>query len=111
MASVKEVTPEVIAGPKWNVGTQFRWKRGIFTINAEIVEIEPPNRVLWTGRTLGIKAFHYWVLKEITSKTLAENYEEWFGIVPRLFKGRSQRRVENSLRRELEGLKRAAETL
>lgn len=107
----KEIeTPVVITGTKWDVGTRFRWKRGIFTITAEIVDIEPPNRVRWNGKVRGIEAKHYWILKKANSGTLVATYEEWSGIIPKLFKGRSQQRLEETLRRDLEGLKRATES-
>ena len=108
----KEVdTPKTLTGTNWEVGTCFQWKRGVFTITAEIVDIESPNRVLWNGRLMGIKAKHYWVLTKTNNGTLVETYEEWAGIIPKLLKGKSHQRLKASLERDLEGLKRVSESL
>jgi len=108
----KEVeTPTTLSGTNWELGTCFQWKRGVFTITAEIVDIESPNRLFWNGRLMGIKAKHYWTLKKSNNGTLVETYEEWEGIIPKLLKGKSHQRLKASLKRDLEGLKRVTERM
>ena len=72
----KEVeTPKTLTRTNWEVGSIFQWKRGFFTITAEIMNINALNRMLWNGRLIGIKAKHYWALKETnrgTGKSLRE---------------------------------------
>jgi hypothetical protein len=66
-STVWQVISSVV--PSWNppvksappngpptVGTTFRWKAGRRTINSTLEQVDPPDELAWTGKTIGIKA-------------------------------------------------------
>ncbi len=59
------------------VGTEFEWRAGPGTIKSQILEYEPPHRIGWKGRTLGISALHVWSLKAEDGGTHVFTEESW----------------------------------
>jgi hypothetical protein len=53
---VKSMTMQGDVAP----GLVFRWKAGPGTITSTIQRVERPRLIAWTGKTLGIKAIHFW---------------------------------------------------
>jgi hypothetical protein len=90
-------------------GTIFRWKSGGSSIVSTLQEIEPGNRVSWTGRTLGVAAVHVWTLRPQGSGVLVTTLESFEGWLVRLFRGAFQRLLDRSLEDTLHALKSAAE--
>jgi hypothetical protein len=62
---VKSMTMEGDVAP----GAVFRWKAGPGTITSTIQHVERPRLLAWTGKTLGIKAIHYWHFEPRDGKT------------------------------------------
>jgi uncharacterized protein YndB with AHSA1/START domain len=91
------------------VGSTFRWKAGRATIASTIQEVEPPRRIAWTGRTLGIRALHVWWLEECDGVTLVLTEESYEGLVARLFRRPLQRTLERALDNALRHLKSEVE--
>jgi uncharacterized protein YndB with AHSA1/START domain len=91
------------------VGTQFRWKAGPGTIVSTITEAEPPHRLAWTGKTLGISAIHVWVLEGRSDRTFVRTEESYDGLVARLLRGTLQRTLDTALERGLRSLKAEVE--
>src|SRR5215470_9875791 len=66
-------------------GTVFRWKSGGAPIRSRIAEVCAPYRIAWTGRMLGIRARHAWMLYETAEETRVRTEESFSGFLPRLF--------------------------
>lgn len=86
-------------------GTEFRWKAGPGTITSTIQEVDAPRRIMWTGKTLGIKAIHVHTLEARNGRTVVRSEESYDGLVARLFHGRLKQTLDDALRNGLERLK------
>ena len=108
--------------PKWNVsvsrmdcrgpvvvGTEFHWLAGGVAIHSRIEELDAPRRVVWTGRTMGIRAVHAWELTPAGGGTNVRTEEAFEGLIVRLFAGRMRRELDRALAQGLDALKREAE--
>ena len=78
-------------------GSTFRWKAGPGTITSQIEHLDPPRLVVWTGRTLGIRAVHVWRLAATNGQTLVRSEESYDGLVARLLRGRLQKTLDTAL--------------
>jgi len=134
VASVKEI--EIPAGadavwavltdfeewPSWNpevktmsidgpvaAGTQFRWKAGPGTITSRIERVEPPRLIAWTGRTLGIRAIHFWWFEPRDGTTFVRTAESYGGLVARLFRRQLQKVLDKALESGLRSLEEEVE--
>lgn len=90
-------------------GTTFRWKSGRSTITSTLRVVDPPRRLGWTGRTLGITAIHDWRLEPADGGTLVRTDESWGGLLARLFSGYSRKTIEKAIASGLGYLKVEAE--
>ena len=43
-------------------GTRFRWKTFGLNLRTEVKEFEPPQRIAWHAKGLGVDAYHAWLL-------------------------------------------------
>jgi hypothetical protein len=126
IAADPEAVWEVLAAfdrwPSWNpevrsmsmhgplaVGSTFRWKAGPGTISSTIRQIEPPRRIGWTGRTLGMKAFDAFQLQPHEGRTVVREQESWNGLVAHLFRRSLQKTLDRSLDSGLQHLKAEVE--
>jgi hypothetical protein len=120
--TVWDVLTTIAAWPSWNPdvksasiegkfapGTQFRWKPGPSTIKSTVEQVEPPRRVAWTGKTLGIKAIHVHRLEARNGHTVVHSEESWEGMLPRLLRGSMQKTLQNGNDSGLQHLKTEAE--
>jgi hypothetical protein len=109
MSASPEAVWEVLTAferwPSWNpdvksmtvkgpvvAGSVFRWKAGPGTIESTIQRVEPPRLIAWTGKTLGIKAIHFWHLEPRDGKTFVRTEESYEGLITPSSAGRSRRR-------------------
>jgi uncharacterized protein YndB with AHSA1/START domain len=92
-------------------GSTFRWKSAGTGIFSTIAEVDPPRRIAWTGRAMGAKAKHVWMLEPQGSGTVVTTQESFEGLVVWLLKKRMQRLLDESLSKWLARLKEAAEKL
>ena len=90
-------------------GSVFRWKAGPGTIESTIQRVEPPQLIAWTGKTLGIKAIHFWWLEPRKEHTLVRTEESYEGLVARVLRGPIQKALESALENGLRYLKAEAE--
>jgi hypothetical protein len=90
-------------------GTVFRWKAGPGTITSTIQRVEPPRKIAWTGKTLGIDAIHFWHLEPRNGVTFVRTEESFEGLVARLFRRSLQRTLDRSLADGLAYLKAEVE--
>jgi hypothetical protein len=120
--AVWEVLTAFEAWPSWNrevksisvegpvaEGMVFRWRAGPGTITSTIGRVEPPRVIAWSGKTLGIRAIHYWWLEPRDGKTFIRTKESFDGLAARLFHGRLQKSLDRSLADGLRHLKAEAE--
>jgi uncharacterized protein YndB with AHSA1/START domain len=90
-------------------GTEFRWKAGPGTITSTLQHVDRPRLIAWTGRTLGVKAFHIWRLEPRDGKTFVRTEETFDGLIARLFRGRMRKTLAEGLESGLRHLKAEAE--
>ena len=50
--------------PDLAAGTRFRWRTFGVTIESEVLEFLPRERLAWDAHSFGIDAYHAWVLRE-----------------------------------------------
>jgi hypothetical protein len=92
-------------------GSVFRWKAGPGTITSTIQRVEPPRLIAWTGRTLGIKAIHFWWLDPRNGNTFVRTEESYDGLMARALRGPVQKALDNGLVNGLRYLKTEAESV
>jgi uncharacterized protein YndB with AHSA1/START domain len=126
IAAGRDVVWDVLTGieqwPSWNPdvksvsmaaalaeGSEFRWKAGPGTITSTLEHVEAPRRVAWSGKTLGLKAMHVYVLEARNGTTLVRTEESYDGLVARLFRARLQKTLDGALESGLRHLKAEAE--
>jgi uncharacterized protein YndB with AHSA1/START domain len=102
---VKSMTMRGTVAP----GSVFRWKAGPGTITSTIRRVEPPRLLAWTGKTLGIRAIHFWWLEPRDGKTFVRTAESYDGLVARLFRGSAQKALDSGLEDGLRHLKAEVE--
>jgi hypothetical protein len=51
------------SGPDLQKGTRFRWKTFGVTIESEVMEFEPCERLAWTAVGTGVDAYHAWLFE------------------------------------------------
>jgi uncharacterized protein YndB with AHSA1/START domain len=120
--TVWQVLSDIEQWPRWNTavrsasvhgpvapGTTFGWKAGPGTIKSRIAEVDAPNRIVWTGTTLGIRAVDAFTFEASDGGTLVRQAESWEGLLARLFRSRMERTLRSSLRDGLRSLKAEAE--
>jgi hypothetical protein len=90
-------------------GSEFRWKAGPGTITATIRRLEPPRLIAWTGRTLGIKAIHFWWLEPRDAAAFVRTEESYDGLVARFVRGPLRKTLDNVLESGLRHLTAEAE--
>lgn len=72
-------------------GSVFRWKAGPSTVESTIQRVERPRLIAWTGKTLGIKAIHFWHLEPRDGSTFVRTEESYEGLITVSSAGRSRR--------------------
>jgi uncharacterized protein YndB with AHSA1/START domain len=90
-------------------GTEFRWKSGRNTIKSQLVDVEVPRLISWTGRTTAIKAKHVWQLDESGAGTIARTQESWSGLVAKVLRHSIQPTLQQAIDDGLAALKAESE--
>jgi hypothetical protein len=90
-------------------GSTFRWKAGPGTIVSTIERVEPPRLIAWTGKTLGIRAIHFYWLEPRNGKTFVRTKESYEGLVASLFRAPLRKTLNRALADGLRSLKAEAE--
>jgi hypothetical protein len=90
-------------------GSTFEWKAGPGTIRSKLEEVDPPRKIAWTGRTLGIRAIDVFRLEERHGGTQVTEEESWDGLPARVFRSRMRRTLQSGIERGLQSLKAEAE--
>jgi hypothetical protein len=90
-------------------GSTFRWKAGPGTITSTIERVEPPRLIAWTGKTLGLRAIHFYWLEPRDGKTFVRTQESYEGLVARLLRAPLKKTLDRALANGLRSLKAEAE--
>ena len=90
-------------------GSVLRWKSGASSLVSTIQEVVPPERVVWTGKSLGIDGVHVWELNAVRAGTIVRTSESFEGWLVWLFRGFFTRLLDRALDDVLLMLKAAAE--
>jgi hypothetical protein len=48
--------------PELGLGSRFRWVTFGAPAISTVTEFQPPHRLAWSGGTLGVRAYHVWLL-------------------------------------------------
>ena len=91
------------------VGTEFRWKTGGMKIRSRIEELTAPTRIVWSGRTMGIRAIHVWALTGTNESTSVWTGECFYGIVASLLASPLRKSLAKALQQGMAALKKDAE--
>ena len=105
----KSVLKMQVDGPV-KTGTSFEWLADSWKIASRLEEVDPPKRIAWSGTTLGIRSMHVWDLAEEGQGTRVHTVESFEGIVPRLLRHFTRKKLAESLNQGMTALKTAAES-
>src|SRR5262245_18243515 len=78
-------------------GSVLKWRAGPGTITSTIQRVEPPHLIAWTGRTLGIRAIHFWWLEPRGAGTFVLTADADDGLVARVLRGQLQKTLDPAL--------------
>ena len=120
---VWRILSELEKWPSWNksvsmirvngplaTGTSFEWMTGGSRIISRLKEVDPPRKIAWSGRMLGIRAIHVWELKAEGEGTRVRTEESFDGIVATLLRGLMKKTLAKALAQGTASLKAAAES-
>ena len=91
------------------IGSVFRWKSGGLAISSTLQVVEPNQQIGWTGKALGTRASHIWILKPHNDGTLLTTEESMEGWLVSILKLVMPKFLERSLDTWLLCLKSEAE--
>ena len=103
-----DVKTAVLDGPVAE-GSTFRWKAGPSTITSQLIAVERPRLIAWTGSTMGIRAVHVWHVRAVEERTLVRSEESWEGPLPFVLRGMLRRSLQQSIDAGVAHLKAEAE--
>jgi uncharacterized protein YndB with AHSA1/START domain len=92
-------------------GTMFRWKSGGSRVVSQLQDVEPQHRLGWTGKAMGARARHLWILEPQSDGVLVRTEESFEGWVVFLLKRRMQKTLDKSLQAWMVQLKKTAESI
>ena len=91
------------------VGSIFQWKSGGLTITSTIQVVEPNQQIGWTGKALGTRAGHIWILNPHNDGTMLTTEESMEGWLVSILKLIMPKFLEGSLDTWVQSLKSKAE--
>ncbi len=92
------------------VGSAFEWKSGGLTIVSTVHTLERNRRISWSGRSLGTRANHTWMLVARDGGTLVTTQESMVGWLVSLLRLLTPGFLDRSLDVWLRDLKQKAES-
>ncbi len=122
VTAVWGVLTDLNSWPAWNksvskmemkgdvkIGSTFIWVAQGAKILSRIEELDKPNRIAWSGRLPGIRAFHVWKFEEKDGGTLVCTKESFEGLLARILRGFIRRMLSRALEKDVMALKNEAE--
>lgn len=105
----KSVT-EVKLNGRTEAGSSFEWKSDGLSFKSKIHTSKPHTEFGWTGTTIGASAIHNWTFVEKDTNTTIVIIEESLqGVLPKLFSGYFQKKLDSGVLKNLIELKDASE--
>ncbi|MGM0595113.1 MAG: SRPBCC family protein, partial [Pseudomonadota bacterium] len=117
---VWELLSDIRGWPQWNAavsdvmvlgelepGTEFRWKSDRVLIVSTLQEVVPTERLLWTGRSPGVRATHLWRIESRGEGTRLYTAECFEGLLSRLLARPMTRMLGETLEQTLQRLQQA----
>nr|WP_295668553.1 SRPBCC family protein [Sphingomonas sp.] len=84
---------------------RFHWKTFGVALDTRVVEFEPETRIAWIAESLGVRAYHAWLITPLTGGGCTIVTEETqHGLVARIARRLFPRRMEHWHQRWLEAL-------
>ena len=74
----------ISGGDRLAPGARFRWTTFGATIDSEIAEFIPHERIAWTGRAFGIDVYHAWLIAPSAKGAYVVTEETQYGALARL---------------------------
>ncbi|MGO9274465.1 MAG: SRPBCC domain-containing protein [Terriglobia bacterium] len=73
-------------GPELAPGTRFRWRTFGVNIESVVEEFVPYERIAWSARGLGVRAYHAWLIQKTADGCHVLTEETQYGWLARLGK-------------------------
>ncbi len=121
--TIWQVLSDFEGWPNWNksvsrihlngpvkVGTTFVWVAGGSKIVSQLEEVDAPKRLVWSGKTFGIRAVHVWKFEKKDEGTHVHTEESFEGLIVRLFPGLMKKMLAKTLSQSVTALKMEAES-
>ena len=88
-------------------GAIFTWRTFWVGLRSEVVEFDPCRRIAWNAKTLGVKAYHAWVIEPTDGGCQVKTEETQYGFLARANNWLFPNRMHDGHARWLSGLARA----
>jgi len=121
--TVWDVLSDLESWPSWNksvskielkgdvkAGTSFVWVADGSRMISKLEELDRPRRIVWSGRSFGIRAIHVWEFVEKDGATFIRTRESFEGLVVRMFRRPIKRILDKALNQGITALKNEAES-
>ena len=92
-------------GPDLALGTVFQWKTFGVSLTSKVREFIPSQRIAWTARGTGVRAYHAWLLVRVPGGCEVRTEETQHGCVARLQQFLCPHRMATQHHLWLEGLR------
>jgi hypothetical protein len=96
--------------PNLALGTRFRWKTFGITIESNVLEFVPNERLAWDAHGTGLNVYHAWLIQKTNEGCKVITEENQGGVVAQLGKTLRPTRMEKMHQIWLEGLSARAST-
>lgn len=107
-ANARDVRFVSSGGPELEAGTVFRWRTFGVPVETRVEELVPFERLSWSGRGLGARGFHAWILVDEGERCRVVTEEAQRGFVPSLCRLAFRRMLQYQHQRWLEGLEKVS---
>jgi hypothetical protein len=91
-------------------GSNFTAELGGLRWGLKVTKAERPNKIVWIGRHLGLKAIHEWEFNEMEGKTIVTTRESMTGWILFLTYPKARKTLSNTDEKWLNDLKVRAES-
>lgn len=91
--------------PELGPGTRFRWRTFGVMLTSKVDQFDPPQRLSWTGRAIGVDVYHAWLFSATATGCHVLTEESQYGVLARLDHALRPRRMESLHQVWLESLR------
>lgn len=90
------------------IDTRFSWKTFGLKVESQVMEFLPPKRLAWDAHTRGFDGYHAWLIEKNEAGCHVLTEETQHGLLPRIQKLFSPKRMNNQHQVWLESLREQA---